>query len=71
MDINVPLNSLQISHFNVHLESLPSQTDRSRFAMFLQHGHLTADVYDGDSLILLGVAKVPLAVSTNHAHVLK
>ena len=42
---------------------MPSVAERSRFAAFLQHGYLTIDVYDGDSLLLLGVAKVPLAVS--------
>ena len=52
-------------YFGVEHHSLPSGAERSRFAAFLQHGFLTIDVYDGDSLLLLGVAKVPLAVSLN------
>lgn len=54
---------VQVHNFSVHLESLSSRGERSRFAAFLQHGRLLVDVYDGDSLLLLGVAKIPLAVS--------
>ena len=54
---------IQAHWFRVHLESLPSRAERCRFTAFLQHGCMTADVYDGDSLILLGVARIPLAVS--------
>lgn len=53
---------IQAHWFRVHLESLPTRAERCRFTAFLQHGCMTADVYDGDSLILLGVARIPLAV---------
>ena len=61
--ITVCMCCMQTGYFGVHLESLPSRAERLRFAAFLRHGHLVADIYDGDSHILLGVAKVPLAVS--------
>ncbi len=56
-------NFMQVHLFKVHLQSLPGRADRLSFASFLQHGHLLMDVYDGDSLILLGVVHVPLTVS--------
>lgn len=55
--------SLQYQHFPVTPQSLPSRAERSRFAASVRHGHISVAVYDGDSLILLGMAHVPVAVS--------
>ena len=42
---------------------LLSVSERSRFTAYLASGHLWVDVYDGDSLLLLGTAAIPLRVS--------
>ena len=50
--------------FTVSHQTLPSKADRSDFISYLQCKHLVIDVYDGDSLIFIGSANIPLKVRT-------
>lgn len=49
--------------YGIDDETLSSVSERSRFTAYLQSGHLWVDVYDGDSLLLLGMAGISLRVS--------
>ena len=49
--------------FPVSHQTLPTKADRSDIITYLQRKHLIIDVYDGDSLIFIGSANIPLKVS--------
>ena len=51
--------------FDVSHQTLPTKADRSDFVNYLQCKHLVVDVYDGDSLIFIGSANIPLKVYTH------
>ena len=52
--------------FTVSHHTLPTKADRSDFISYLQCKHLVIDVYDGDSLIFIGSANVPLKVHVRY-----
>ena len=49
-------------HFPVSHRTLPTKAERSDFIDYLLYKYLVIDVYDGDSLILMGSANIPLKV---------
>ena len=48
-------------HYGINHVTLPTKIDREDLTHLLS-SHLSVDVYDGDSLILLGTAALPLRV---------
>jgi hypothetical protein len=53
--------------FAVSHRTLPTKADRSDFISSLQCKHLVIDVYDGDSLMFIGSANIPLKVHIGQA----
>ena len=53
-------------HYGINHVTLPTKTDREDLTHLLLSSHFSVDVYDGDSLILLGTAALPLRVRWNH-----
>lgn len=48
--------------YHANHTTLPSKTDHSDFSSLLSSGCLIIDLYDRDSLFLLGTARLPLRV---------